>query len=188
MGVMKRMAGAGGRGGPRLDFKARFFFDLDGRPLQRGLDRAARQNLSRAGAFVRRTARRLLRPARQKRINELGPEELQQWRIRQAVAKREGRRPPRRPLAASRPGEPPRLRSAGSPLKRLLFFGYDAATRSVVIGPERFGSRPGAHLLEHGGRGRLGPVAARPFMRPALRAELEAGTIPKLWRNSVRTT
>lgn len=42
---------------------------------------------------------------------------------------------------------------ATSPLKELVFFAYDPATRSVVVGPAKFGSSPGVvpPTLEKGG-------------------------------------
>ncbi|MFA6134559.1 MAG: hypothetical protein WC869_11145 [Phycisphaerae bacterium] len=98
----------------------------------------------------------------------------------------------RRRKAASQPGSPP-SGHVGT-LKRLIFFGYDTANRSVVIGPAPFRSVVEAPpLLEYGGtasrkdrRGRSRRVTykARPFMAPALQKEL-----PKLlpmWGNSVR--
>lgn len=81
--------------------------------------------------------------------------------------------------AVSTPGSPPSSHEGS--LKRLLFFAYDTATDSVVIGPVPFrrGTAPG--LLEHGGTDtrpatprRVAQVLhyrPRPFMRPALDAE-----------------
>lgn len=49
----------------------------------------------------------------------------------------------------SRPGEPPRLHTGE--LKRFLFFAYDLASKSVVVGPQKLtklGSAP--ETLEYG--------------------------------------
>jgi hypothetical protein len=93
--------------------------------------------------------------------------------------------------ATAGPGQPPS--SHVGTLKGLIFFGYDLATRSVVVGPVRFGTGEAPHLLEFGGvairkdaRGkrRVERYHGNPFMLPALRAEISY--IPKHWNNSVK--
>lgn len=112
----------------------------------------------------------------------------------------------------SRPGDPPfahKSRTATkvnrktgkvskrsvSFLREYLYYAFDRATRSVVIGPARLNSTidPGSlQALEYGGfatiksRGKRSrkAVAARPFMRPAAAAELP--NLPPMWRDSVR--
>ena len=85
----------------------------------------------------------------------------------------------------SKPGSPP---SAHSGQIRLIFFGYDADRKSVVIGPILFSSAKNVpleatvpHLLEEGGTisrvDRDGKTIIlvyrpRPFMQPAFDAEL----------------
>jgi hypothetical protein len=156
----------------------RLFFD---RPtVQRAVDKAKRKVLSRAGAFIRTTAKHSIR-------------------------KRKGTSPP---------GQPP-YSHEGS-LRRLIFFGYDKATDSVVVGPIGFGHGRAPSLLEFGGstktkrslrvrvarpgrdkrgrftKGRYRRIKAgavlrympRPFMGPAL--ERERPSLPKRWANSVR--
>jgi len=49
----------------------------------------------------------------------------------------------------SRAGEPPH--SHAGHLRRLIFFGYDPVTESVVIGPMPFRKGEAPHLLEYGG-------------------------------------
>jgi len=98
----------------------------------------------------------------------------------------------RRRRAVSRPGEPPS--SHAGHLRRLIFFGYDAGRRSVVIGPTPFrGPAEVPPLLEYGGkarrRGRKGRMVmatykARPYMGPAF--ESEKPKLPAMWANSVR--
>jgi hypothetical protein len=139
------------------------FFDREA--VIKAMDRATRKALSKAGAFVR-------------------------TRARSSVRKRK---------AVSEPGSPPS--DHGGALKRLLFFAWDAQSRSVVVGPVPFeaarstGQRPRApEALEEGGpvtattrRGkRLNLLyRARPFMGPALEAEVAAGTIPEQFRGSL---
>ncbi|MBM4369838.1 MAG: hypothetical protein FJ102_26750 [Deltaproteobacteria bacterium] len=92
---------------------------------------------------------------------------------------------------------------AGSPpyshegsLRRLILFGYDRSSDSVVVGPAGFKRSTAPNVLEYGGpatvtRRRLGrrekrtvKIAARPYMGPAL--ERERPKLPLLWRNSIR--
>jgi hypothetical protein len=105
----------------------------------------------------------------------------------------------------SKPGETPKSRTGW--LKRGIRYAANAASRSVVIGPQKLAGKSGqaAAVLEHGGvadvaetvpegvGGKLRwkrtgkrikrPMAARPFMGPALTKSMsELGSI---WRNSV---
>jgi hypothetical protein len=94
----------------------------------------------------------------------------------------------------STPGNPP-FSHEGS-LRRLILFGYDAGSDSVVVGPVGFRSSTAPNVLEFGGtttilRRRKGQlvqhrvkIAARSYMAPAL--ERERPKLPALWRNSVR--
>ncbi|HUS46163.1 MAG TPA: hypothetical protein VM219_09070 [Phycisphaerae bacterium] len=171
-------------GGLNMTFS--MFFDR--RPVLHAADKAKRQVMSKAGAFIRTAAKSSLKSAPQKTLAEMSAEEREIYAIRIRKAERRGRRKPRRPERRSRPGRPPLLHMRPSPLKRLIYFGYDRAADSVVVGPLRFGRRPGADVLERGGtariRGRRRRVAARPFMGPALAQELPK--FPSLWRDSVR--
>jgi hypothetical protein len=119
------------------------------------VSQAALRVLSRFGAFVRTRARTSIRPRK----------------------------------AASRPGQPPSSHEGS--LRRLILFAYDRARRSVVVGPAAFRRGAAPALLEYGGTapappGRRRPAIyrARPYMAPALAAELPR--LPALWRNSVR--
>lgn len=90
---------------------------------------------------------------------------------------------------------------AGSPpsshvglLKKLIYFGYDQSSKSVVIGPERLNSGKGQApaLLEYGGtttiksgdKRRRAVYRARPFMGPAM--EKEQPKLPAMWAGSVK--
>ena len=135
--------------------KANFF---DTRPVQKAIDKAARQQLSKFGAFVRQRSRTSIRTAKK----------------------------------ISRPGKPP----AGHTglLKKFIFFSYDAASKSVVIGPVRL-NKPGTApksleyggavvLVGKGGKRTLTTYKARPFMRPAFDAEVDK--FPGMWSNCLR--
>lgn len=102
----------------------------------------------------------------------------------------------RKRKAASAPGSPPS--SHTGLLRRFIFFGYDAANRSVVIGPTRLNKSSSApETLEYGGtaivKQRTKPgayqkktvtIAKRPYMNPALNQELPK--LPAMWANSVK--
>lgn len=96
----------------------------------------------------------------------------------------------RKRKGTSQPGQPP-FSHEGS-LRKFIYFGYDRASDSVVVGPVGFKNSTAPAVLEHGGatvvvrRGKRAPVkiAARPYMWPAL--EKERPQLPLLWRNSVR--
>ena len=90
------------------------------------------------------------------------------------------------------PGQPPS--SHTGLLKKFIFFGYDAARQSVVIGPTRLnqkGRGEAPPLLEYGGkttlvrRGKKKRVTyqARPYMGPAF--EKEKPQLPAMWRGSI---
>jgi hypothetical protein len=88
----------------------------------------------------------------------------------------------------SHPGEPPS--SHIGLLKKFIYFGYDPASRSVVIGPVRLsqnGRGEAPALLEHGGPAKVGKQRAkykpRPYMGPAF--EKEQPKLPAMWRDSI---
>jgi hypothetical protein len=131
------------------------FFDRES--VLKATDAATRRVLSRFGAFVWRRSKSSIRKRRK----------------------------------SSLPGKPPS--SHVGLLRNLIFFTYDASARSVVIGPVLINRSTGApEVLEHGGlakiddgkRVRRVPIAARPYMGPALQAELPG--LPAMWKNSVK--
>lgn len=177
-----------GSGGFGLSMKAKdFFFD---RALVASLIAKANKGpLSRAGAMVRQSARQSMkyRPYRtKKRRNKTKP---------------------------SRPGQPPfhHIRDKQGFNLRKIFFAYDPAHASTVVGPVRsnrtVGSITGAAAHEYGKtkvirqptkrryykhsrsqvvtmRRVTAKYPARPYMRPALAKN--APKFPALWRDSVR--
>jgi len=92
----------------------------------------------------------------------------------------------------SQPGQPPS--SHAGHLRRLIFFAYEPAGQTVVIGPVPFRKGEAPSLLEFGGiasrtsrrsgRTRRKVFRKRPFMGPAM--EAEAPNLPGFFRNSVR--
>ena len=110
-----------------------------------------------------------------------------------AFVRRTARSSIRKRKRISEPGSPPS--SHTGLLKKFIFFGYDPAKRSVVIGPERLsqeGRGEAPHLLEYGGTGtverkgkrRRAKVRARPFMGPAF--EKEEPKLAAMWRDSIK--
>lgn len=204
--------------------KRTFLYDKQGNPIRHGLDKARHSRLSKAGAFVRTNSRRKVgRKAAQKTISELSRDERVRyhvglalhngrpvnratwsqmdgtekaafhWERRQIVrGKRRRRNKPKRPLRAARRGEAPRRRIGL--LKQHLYFGFDARTRSVVVGPADLPSKRdeqprvleegGTVTLQHGPRkGKRMPIHSHPYMAPALREEM--GKVPELFRDSI---
>jgi len=110
-----------------------------------------------------------------------------------AYVRQTARRSIRKRKAVSPPGQPPS--SHKGLLKRFIFFGYEPARQSVVIGPARLAGRNRGEappLLEYGGRTTLkrdgrrkrATYKARPFMTPAF--EVNKKQLPSMWANSVR--
>lgn len=132
------------------------FFDREA--VTKGLDAAARRVLSKFGAFVRQ-------------------------RSRTSIRKKKGTSPPAGPPY-----------SHVGTLRKLIFFGYDREKKAVVVGPVLSDRPTGApENLEHGGtadipqpggRAVRATIRPRPFMGPALAAELPKLT--PMWRDSVR--
>lgn len=136
--------------------KALFF---DRHAVQGMMDKKSIRVLSQFGAYVRRTAKGLIRRAK----------------------------------SASKPGSPPH--SHTDLLRDYIFFSYDPAALSVVIGPVKLATRSenAPEVLEHGGlttmgfgpnRGKRVRIAARPFMQPAMDKEEEK--LPALWAGGVK--
>lgn len=108
-----------------------------------------------------------------------------------AYVRQDARQRIRRRKRPSRLGESPTNQTGL--LKRHIYFVFDDARRSVVIGPILLNRGSGApSTLEHGGdvviaeRGRRRTVtyAPRPYMGPAF--EKEKQKLPALWRDSVK--
>lgn len=169
--------------------KTRFFDRL----IHTSVDKATMKNLSKFGAFVRRTAKGLIR-----KVGKKG--------------------------TPSKPGQPPKSRTGI--LKEFIFFAFDPAARSVVVGPAKtnqvffngagkpvkgtvpavleFGGSIGVlewylegrkkwvradlrfkrKLAERKTRIRTVKVAARPYMQPAFKKE--APKFASIWADTVR--
>ena len=109
-----------------------------------------------------------------------------------AFVRRTARRSIRKRKRASQPGSPPS--SHTGLLKKFIWFGFDPAAKSVVIGPARLSQRgrgDAPALLEYGGNTTLrrngkrirAHFRGRPFMGPAF--EKEQPKLPAMWRNSI---
>lgn len=142
---------------PLFKVKAAFF---DKKGVADGLDAGTRKQLTKFGAFVRRRAKSSLK-------YKDGPA---------APGK-----PPHVHRSASfkrKPGKAGKKQQPVSPLRELLYYSFDKASKSVVIGPAIGGSRTGApRSLEEGGSakidGRRVVIRPRPTMAPAFAVELQ---------------
>ena len=113
-----------------------------------------------------------------------------------AFVRQTARRSLRTRTGSAPPGQPPH--SHTGLVRRFIWFAYEPARSSVVIGPARLTGRgrgEAPSLLEHGGRaqrkarGRGGGAyrpryRPRPFMQPAF--DREHARLPALWANSVK--
>jgi len=169
-----------------VDFKTKFFFDSE--PVKRQLDKETRKVLTRSGGKIRIIAQRSMRPARRKRESELTTQEKADYARKVRIARQKGRPKPKRPYASAAPGEPPRTRN--KLLRKNIFFGWDTASESIVIGAIQLPRLDHAKLIEHGGNTTAKNVQGQsvsmtykphPFMQPALR--IAAPTIPPEFRN-----
>lgn len=91
----------------------------------------------------------------------------------------------------SKPGQPPKSRRGL--LKRYIFYGFDLAKRSVIIGPQKIHGLKGKtpNVLEYGGnvKGKKrhitsSKVSARPYMGPAFREGKKR--LASFWSNNVQ--
>lgn len=151
----------------KIDDAKTFFFDRAGVD---DLHKDAKRGLIRFGALVRVTAKRSMRRARQLKLAEMTKEQRRKYYIKSGIAKSQGEPRPKRPLAPSEPGEPPRRRVGY--ISKFLFFAYEQSERSVVVGPAQLDAPTGApEVLEEGGyvETRQGSVriSQRPYMKPA---------------------
>lgn len=133
--------------------------------------------------FDRAVVTRSVDRARRRTLSKVGA--FVRTAARTSIRKRKGSAPA---------GKPP-YSHEGS-LRRLILFGYDRSSDSVIVGPVGFRNSVAPSALEHGGstvvksrrRGQRKSmrvkIAARPYMAPAL--ERESPKLPLLWRNSVR--
>ncbi len=101
----------------------------------------------------------------------------------------------RKRKGTSSPGNPP-FSHEGS-LRRLILFGYEGSSESVIVGPVGFEGSDTPAALEHGGpstrtfwskkNGRLAKkrvqIRPRPFMLPAL--EREKSKMPDLFKDAL---
>lgn len=174
-----------GKNDPVARFAASYF--LNTKVVYEKLDRATAKSLRTVGALTRVVAKRSLKKPRQMKLSEMSPRQVASYRKRQKIAKLNGWKRPYRPLRKAKPGDPPKNRSGA--LKNAIFFGYDAASKSTVIGPVPLHTKS-AHALEHGGtvslpdpRGKRVSMtfAGNPFMSPALEEVSEK--IPEHFNN-----
>lgn len=148
-------------------FKRTFF---DARRVTDPAERVIKTKLSRFGAFTRRTAKTSIKKA--PKVDASG--KIKRGRKKKGVEYRD---------AVSKPGDPP-FGHGQQLYKKFIYFGYDAAKQTVIIGPALF-KRQGPYIvpeiIEKGGdvlivrpgrRPRPARFRARPAMQLAHDAEL----------------
>lgn len=120
--------------------KSNFF---DRALVQNAIGKGRAKAMAQSGGFIRTDMRRSIRAPRRMRLDEM-PEAMR--------AAYKGVPAKKRPLASSRPGEPPRARTKR--LKNSILFAFDRQTDSGLIGPIHFPGSRSAHApntLERGG-------------------------------------
>lgn len=151
------------------------FFDT--RAVKNAVDPAARKALSKFGAYVRTRARTSIK---YKAGTSAPGQPPHAHRSRGYVRKKKSKKTG---AVTARPA---------SPLRELIYFAYDPARKSVVVGPTLGGSKSGApQSLEEGGGATVTDggrrvhvrVRPRPFMGPAFRVELDK--VGGDWRNII---
>jgi hypothetical protein len=160
--------------GLRIDQAKGLFFD---RPaVVSAVDRAGRRILSKFGAFVRQRAQSIMLGHKAGRIG-----------AKSKVTNRAG---------TSAPGDPPTPHLGL--LVKFLFFAYEPARRSVIIGPAKIGGKIGnaPQALEEGGASQTlimrkgqrtlvnSVVRQHPYMKPSLDHELPK--LPGMWKDTVK--
>jgi hypothetical protein len=162
------------------------FFDRDA--VQSVINRNERRYLIRSGSYIRTSAmnsiKRPPKPKKKKRLR--GGSAFEELAGSQS-------------LRNSAPGNPP-FNQTGR-LKYGILYGYNQASRSVVIGPKKLGGGGGVNLLtalEYGGNVKWkwkDPLTkkketgtrylkARPFMRPAL--DNSRNKLMEFWKQSIK--
>lgn len=130
--------------------KSRFFFDIDGKALQRGINRAQRRNLSLFGRDVRQAARRSIKRRRATK------KQLERARM-QVVTKRDARSKAKaletirkKNRVSSKPGQPPYSRHPNDMIRDIRY-AYEPQNDGVVAGYMRLKSGGVPSVLEFGG-------------------------------------
>ena len=155
-----------------IEYKANFFSEVD-----KGLKR----DLSRLGAYCRKTAKNSIKDAR--RLSKKKRRESR-WRRDRFTGVAE---------PYSREGQPP-LSKTGL-LKKFILFAWDNSTKSAVVGAAKFKDGNVPHALEYGGVVNIATwegghhhvvsayIRPRPYMRPAL-AETQK-YLPKVFQDAL---
>ena len=172
--------------GVKVNAAKSMFFD---RVVITAVNRAEIGVLSRMGSFVRTSSRTSIKKASGVKIPKLKAK-LRNAKTAMAKQKAQDKLDDAIKKQTSRPGEPPKGHGAQF-LKRFIYFGFDSATRSTVVGPVRLNGRKSIDapsILEGGGRTKIGTqtveIEARPYMGPALVAN--SPKFPSLWANTVK--
>jgi hypothetical protein len=137
--------------------KTKFFFDKQGKQrIFKGVDEATSKNLSRSGALMRGTMRRLMR--RRKKASQPGQPPSAHTKSKQF---------PRGPL-----------------LKERIDHIFDVSTKSMVVGPDKLGNSTAPSTLDQGGMVRTVRIVRQPGKKlspkalAAFKRKKEAGTLP----------
>ena len=169
---------------------SKMFFDSE--QVVRFIERRTKSVFIRFGQYVRKVARHSMKKPGKKAVSYMGTVQV-------------GSRSITYTTKSSMPGDPPFVQTGL--LKRFIFYGFDVARRSVIIGPEKLSGLVAEHAaesLEYGGESttwdkgwsavdgrarstkvyRRITIRARPYMRPAFAAGMKK--LPEFWQQSVQ--
>lgn len=155
------------------------------------MSKKAKKTLTQVGRKIKRRAKRSLKLAKRVRSASQIKDPLirKSFELRMTQFERGNRtHPPSAPFVPSKPGGIPKIRRRNSPLKRGIFFSYDAQLKSVIVGPAKINGIRGdaPHALEHGGNSSGRRIARRPYMSTALIKSHSTGEIKKAFARNIK--
>jgi hypothetical protein len=155
---------------------------LDRAAILKQLDADTKRRFVRFGGSTRLRARRSMKPVSKSQLKKIQEKRREVAQARDPAEKRRRIREliALQKAASAKRGQPPK--AINRQLRDNVFFVYDPANRSVIIGPVRLpGKKSGApEALEKGGdtksAGKRIRVAPHPYMLPAFNAALAASS------------
>lgn len=177
--------------GTIADVKSRFF---NVGAIERRVVDENYKLLSLTGRDIRQKDRQSIRKPPRKTLKSMTPDERRRFRIQQAMAKRDGRSAPKKPMVEHGAPEGHAPFDRTGLLRQHIYYAYDHDTDSVVVGAALLKDTDGGEdvpqTIEEGGvaeitygshKGRRVQLGARPHTTPAY--EKMKPKISRMWAN-----
>jgi len=168
---------------PGVNLKVRVKFQLKFNELLEKERKKSERALFKAGAFIRKDARRSIKKRKASSLPGKPPTfrntDSQSYKGRYVSRKQAKEIEERGGVVVRRKGQ-------GGILRRSIFFAVNKAKHSTVVGPTRFAVGPIGNVLEHGGELRGRKYKPRPFMRPALAKAINTDKLSTFWKNLLK--